>query len=61
MFIGKLALLLLAVFAVALVVRFVLRFRNFQRRYDETAGAAVERFRQRLEQQPAGREKSRTR
>lgn len=53
MFLGKLALVLLAVFGVALIVRFVLGFRNFQRCYDESAGSAADRFRQHVGQPPS--------
>ena len=53
MFIGKLALVLAAVFAVALVMRLVLGFRNFQRLYDESAEDAAERFRQQIVQPPS--------
>jgi hypothetical protein len=48
MFFGKFALILLAAFGLALVVRLVLGLRKFQRRYDEHAGAAAERFRHHL-------------
>lgn len=64
MLLGKLALILLAVFGVALVVRFVLSFRSFQRRYDENAGKAQERFRQQVGQSqspPGGTEKPQAR
>jgi len=50
MLFGKLALLLLALFGVALVVRFILGLRSFQRRDDESTGLAAERFRQQVEQ-----------
>ena len=49
MFIGKLALLLLALFAVALLVRLVLGVRRFRRRYDESAGDAAKRLRRRID------------
>ena len=63
MFIGKLALLLLAVFAVALLVRLVLRVRRFRHRYDESAGDVAERLRRRIAPPPSfipGNDKSRS-
>lgn len=50
MLFAQLALLVLAFFAVALVVRFVLSFRKFQRRFDESLGQSAERFRRHVEQ-----------
>ena len=64
MLFGKLALFLLAVFGVALVVRFALSFRSFQHRYDESVGEAEKRFRQQLGEStslPGGTERPRTR
>ncbi|MGH9803724.1 MAG: hypothetical protein ACRD4D_01030 [Candidatus Acidiferrales bacterium] len=47
---AKLALLLLAVFALALVLRLLLGLRKFRRRYDESSGPAAERFRRQVAQ-----------
>jgi len=63
MFIGKLALLLLAVFAVALLVRLALGVRRFRRRFDESAGDVAERLRRRRAPPPSfmgGNDKSRS-
>jgi hypothetical protein len=53
MLMAKVVLALLVVFAVALVVRLVLRVRRFNRQYDEAEGVAAERFRRRLEPPPS--------